>query len=429
MQFSKSTPSLAVGGRVRHPLIAAAVVILAACGGGDPVATATNGSIRGTVTDNAGAAVANAAIGLTGNAQAARSTNSGADGVYTFEDVLPGTYTLAVTPPAGFIIGASSSSSVTVASGAQANASAIVLNRAGTDACPNARPDFGGPATAADRALFAYDAKAPLNLKKTVDSTANGVEYSSISFDSPDGGSVPGIMYVPIGGTGPRAGIVVMHPSGGPTAPAKGARLAQFEMRALAERGAVVIGIDAPYFRRGGGSPPTLGPLDRPEHIQLMKDLQRAVDVLIAQSNVDPARIGFSGWSYGAMVGVHFVGIERRLKAAHFAAGYGGNVTAATGKVLLPLLPQFSCANRSAWFAENVPIEPIRFISGASPTALLFQIARLDPAVPLEDAQAAYDAASNPKEVVYYDTGHNFLPSSALTDRYNWLSKQLAMDP
>ena len=108
-----------------------AVVILAACGGSDPteVLTENPGSIRGTVSDNLNATVANAAVQLTGNAQAARTANSGTDGVYTFADVPPGTYTLAVTPPAGFTIGTSGTASVTVASGVQANASSFILNR------------------------------------------------------------------------------------------------------------------------------------------------------------------------------------------------------------------------------------------------------------------------------------------------------------
>ena len=296
------------------------------------------------------------------------------------------------------------------------------------DTCPAARPSFGAPATAADRALFAYDANAPQNLQKKVDSTANGVEFNSVSFDSPAGGSVPGLMNRPIGRSGPRPGVVVMHPSGNATAPVKGARLAQNEMAALARRGAVVIGIDAPYFRRGGSNPPTWSPLDRPEQIQLMKDLQRAVDALLAQGNVDPARIGFSGYSYGGMVGVHFAGIERRLRAAVIMAGYGGSVTLATHRDRVQGLSTLSCAVRSAWFQDNVPIEPIRFIPGAAPTALLFQIARFDTAVPLEDAQAVYDAASSPKEVLYYDTGHG-LNQQATVDRFNWLAKQIGIDP
>ena len=58
-------------------LAAGFVFVLAACGGGDPtdVGAETTGSIRGTVTDNGGATVPNAAVALTGNAQAAQESN------------------------------------------------------------------------------------------------------------------------------------------------------------------------------------------------------------------------------------------------------------------------------------------------------------------------------------------------------------------
>jgi N-acetylneuraminic acid mutarotase len=126
-------PAIMLFAPMRRALRVAAVVILAACGGDGATGVGPNtpGSIRGTVTDHTGATVANAAVALTGNAQADRTTNSGANGVYTFADVPPGTYTLAVTPPAGFTIGATGTVSVTVAGGAQANASAIVLKRDG----------------------------------------------------------------------------------------------------------------------------------------------------------------------------------------------------------------------------------------------------------------------------------------------------------
>ena len=119
-------------GPVRRALEVAAVVILAACGGGGgpPTQAEPTGSIRGTVTDNGGAAVANAVVTMTGNAQAARTTNSGADGVYTFANVPPGTYMLAVTSAAGFVIDPAGTASVTVAGGAEANPSTLVLTRA-----------------------------------------------------------------------------------------------------------------------------------------------------------------------------------------------------------------------------------------------------------------------------------------------------------
>jgi hypothetical protein len=48
------------------------------------------------------------------------------------------------------------------------------------DSCAVARPDFGSVASAADRALFAYDVNASLNLQEVVESTNNGVEISAI---------------------------------------------------------------------------------------------------------------------------------------------------------------------------------------------------------------------------------------------------------
>jgi N-acetylneuraminic acid mutarotase len=108
-----------------------AIVILAACGSSDPTEVVPDnaGSIRGTVSDNAGAAVVNAEVRLTGNAQAARIAHSGTDGVYTFANVAPGTYTLAVAPLTGFTTGSTSTASVAVAGGEQTNASSLVLNR------------------------------------------------------------------------------------------------------------------------------------------------------------------------------------------------------------------------------------------------------------------------------------------------------------
>ena len=287
------------------------------------------------------------------------------------------------------------------------------------DSCAVARPEFGA-ATAAERELFAYDVNEPLNLQKALDYTRNGVEVSNISFDSPDGGRVTGLLFDPATRSSLRPGIVIMHGMPG------NARNTAGGAQSLAERGAVVIAIDAPFARRAG-SPVQFSSQDRAEQIQLIKDLQRAVDVLRAQPNVDDERIAYHGTSYGGAMGALFVGIERRLRAAVLVVGDGGLVSHFTGPEDLAFMASLPCATRAAWFRDMTPIEPIRFISNAPPTALLLQNGRLDNLVPEADAQALHSAVPQATTIRWYDAGHG-LDQQAWFDRLDWLHEQIGLD-
>jgi dienelactone hydrolase len=288
------------------------------------------------------------------------------------------------------------------------------------DSCAIARPDFG-VATAAERALFAYAADAPLNLQKTVQSTNNGVEVSAISFDSPDGGSVTGFLFDPVARSGLRPGIVLMHGM-----PGNAGQLVGYGT-GLASDGAVVIAIDAPFARRSGPAVRFIDE-DRDEQIQLIKDLQRAVDVLRAHPNVDDARIAYHGTSYGGAMGALFVGIERRLKAAALVVPDGGLVSHFTGPEDMDFMAGLPCATRNAWLQFMTPIEPIRFIANAPPTALLVQSGRTDNLVPAADAEALHAATPDPKTIRWYDAGHG-LDQQAFFDRLDWLHEEIGLDP
>jgi uncharacterized protein len=288
------------------------------------------------------------------------------------------------------------------------------------DSCVVARPDFGAPASAEDRNLFAYDVNASLNLQKAVESTNNGVEVSAISFSSPGGGTVTGMLFDPVTRSSLRPGIVLMH---GMPGTARGmAGLGQL----LAEHGAVAIAIDAPFARRSG-QPVRFSADDRAEQIQLIKDLQRAVDVLRARANVDDDQIAYLGISYGGAMGALFVGIERRLKAAVLVVGDGGLVSHFTGQEDLNFMASLSCATRLTWFRAMAPIEPIRFIPHASPAALLLQSGRLDNLVPAADAEDLHAAAPQPRTILWYNAGHG-LNEQASFDRHDWLHEQVGLD-
>ena len=112
---------------MRRALGVVAIVLVACADERDPIRVFGDGSIRGTVTDNSGAPVADAAVELSGNEQTARSTTAGADGVFTFAEVPPGSYTLTVTPPTGFTLGGAGTVSVVVVSETEAEVPDFVL--------------------------------------------------------------------------------------------------------------------------------------------------------------------------------------------------------------------------------------------------------------------------------------------------------------
>jgi dienelactone hydrolase len=292
--------------------------------------------------------------------------------------------------------------------------------RVHVDSCTGARPDFGGMATAADRALFSYDVNAPLNLQKTVQSTNNGVEVSSISFTSPDGGLVTGMLWDPVTRSGPRPGIVLMH-----GLPGDASSMA-VPAQNYARYGAVVIAIGAPWNRRARPPYLTFTEQDRFEQIQVVKDLQRAVDVLRSRPNVDADRIAFVGFSWGGATGALFVGIERRLKTAALVVGHGGQVSHATGPEGFKHISNLPCGRRVAWIRAMAPIEPIRFVGHAN-VPLLLQNGTSDEFIPNADAAELHAAAPQPKEVRWYDTAHG-LNQQAVLDRHRWLHEKIGLD-
>jgi dienelactone hydrolase len=147
--------------------------------------------------------------------------------------------------------------------------------------------------------VFAYDATKPLNLTIGKSETpAIGVSVFEVSYDSPRGGRVPAYLVVP-SGTGPFPAIVYMHWGQG--------NKEEFLSEAveMAQRGAIGIMIDAPYWRPDV-PPPEKGKeaeSERDSYLQMVVDLRRTVGVLVSRKDIDPERIGYVGHSLGATWG------------------------------------------------------------------------------------------------------------------------------
>ena len=199
----------------------------------------------------------------------------------------------------------------------------------------------------------------------------------------------------------------------------------EFGMR-YAHYGAVVIYVDPPSFRPQDTGPRgilTFTEQDREEQIQLIIDLRRAIDLLVARPDVDPERIAYLGVSYGGAMGGLLAGIDHRLQACVLIVGDGGFVTHETNPEnrTMPMNEFFK--EYKAWIDDMWPIEPIHYVNHASPTPLLFQNAVRDQYVNVEDAIRYQDVASEPKHVIWYESEHWPLPDEVFMDNAKWLQQ------
>ena len=106
----------------------------------------------------------------------------------------------------------------------------------------------------------------------------NGVQVSSLTYASPKGGRVPALLFVP-SSLGRYAGLIVQHGLPGSKEDAV------FRGEELANLGAVVIAIDAPFARRSG-APIAFTGRDRNEQIQLIVDLKNGLGAMTPDAGV-----------------------------------------------------------------------------------------------------------------------------------------------
>jgi dienelactone hydrolase len=261
--------------------------------------------------------------------------------------------------------------------------------------------------------LFEYDREVPLDIQEVSRRTEDGLSVIEINYASPKGGRVPATLVVPQE-TGPLAGLVMQR-----------SMELEFGMR-YAHYGAVVIYVDPPSFRPQDTGPRgilTFTEGDREEQIQLIIDLRRAIDLLMARPDVDPERIAYLGVSYGGAMGGLLAGIDHRLQACVLVVGDGGFVTHETNPENLTMPMNEFFEDYKAWIDAMWPIEPIHYVNHASPTPLLFQNAVQDEYVNVEDAIRYQDMASEPKHVIWYDSEHWPLPDEAVLDSARWLQQ------
>lgn len=254
------------------------------------------------------------------------------------------------------------------------------------------------PSYAALERQFAYDPTLPLDVQTGTAVDDGTVTVTPISYAIDSAHRATGSVVVP-DSAGPYAGIVF--------SPYRGGGHGRFEQEAidLASRGAVALSLDDL-----AGSYPTFTIADRWQTIRRVIALRRAIDVLLARGDVDPARIGFAGISDGGELGGILVGIDHRVVAADLMSGGGvwdpGGIPAYRRRMAL--------------------LDPVLYVGHAAPSSLLFQSGYSDRLVPAKDARTYQKAGSAPKLVRWYAAPHQ-LDETATLDSEHWLAAKLRL--
>lgn len=271
---------------------------------------------------------------------------------------------------------------------------------------------------AADQTAFSYDKSLPLDTREHEVAIRSGIRITLLNVAVAPMVRVDCVLVTPLRAKARTGAIIWMH-SGGFFEQLPDAML-------MAQAGAVSLLIN-PITPEWGMSPETW----REPMAQAVVSIRRGIDLLLQRGDIDPQRLGFVGHSYGAMIGADAAATDRRFRAVVFEVGLPGmSVHIRTAQIAFAadlrkrLGPQLDSA-----LSLIEPVDAIHYVGNLAPTALLFQSAHLDPGVPDSQAQAFFEAASEPKALKWYDTAHEVLDIAAISDRARFLVLQLRLRP
>jgi cephalosporin-C deacetylase-like acetyl esterase len=273
-----------------------------------------------------------------------------------------------------------------------------------------------------DPAVFDYEQVRPVpyEVVETVD--FQGIEVELITFESAVGGTATGHLMHPVGEPVPGAAVLTGH-----GVPVDGSD--NYDVMAIfACAGATTLVIDAPFARPGGAGlarPITFTEQDRLDHIQLIVDMRRGLDIL---SDLGATELGFGGGSYGASMGAQLIGVDDRVKAAVLVLPSAGVVGRFTGVHGAPIGPLADRPDEDArdWITTMLPLEPIHFV-GDTEAEVLFMSGKKDPLVPPADAAEVHAAGPPGSEVHWMDGGHE-MPFADMTVHNEFVGDRIGLD-
>ena len=256
---------------------------------------------------------------------------------------------------------------------------------------------FAAPAATTPPYRTAHD--APLEATEKPPEDKGTFTLVRVEFNGIAGDRVPGHLYLPKAVKGRVSAVLVQHGIGDK----KHSEYIVQTGRILAESGVMALAIDAPNRgeRRQAAGPEKTSIFD-PASVhawfrQHCGDYSRAFDYLAARADVDRDRLGYIGFSWGAITGITYGAHDARVKAMTSIGG-GGNLVGYLG---LPAAP-------GAEGQAPPSLDPAHHIAAFAPRPLLLVNTRRDTIVFPPFAQALHQAAGVGAKVEWYDTDHYF---------------------
>jgi len=272
-------------------------------------------------------------------------------------------------------------------------------------------------ATAAEPPLdpFAYDSAAPLRVTEVGRETRGTALVRDVIFvpvDQP----VKAYVVAPAAGAQSGAAILYVHWLGEPETTNRTEFLA--EAVTLAGRGVTSVLVDTMWAASKWYSK-RIPEEDYAQAVHQVIELRRAMDLLLAQPGIDPARVAFVGHDFGAMYGMIASAADRRAKTYVFMA--------ATPHFADWFFFARQPKDVAAYRAQISAIDPVLYVPKLAPARIFFQFAAHDEYVSAEEAAEYYAAAAVPKHMATYNAGHDLHTAEVAADRVAWLEQELGL--
>lgn len=254
--------------------------------------------------------------------------------------------------------------------------------------------DKAEPIVAA-KAPFRVDHAAPLNSEEKPMDGGEKFTKLLVHFNGIAGDRVPGHLYLPKNSAGRKSAVLVQHGIGDK----KRAAYIVATCERLAAQGVVAMAIDAP--NRGDRqvkdkpSPSFLNPAGVQAWFQQhCGDYSRALDYLGTRADVDRDRLGYVGFSWGAISGITFAAHDDRVRVmTSIGGGSLGGYLALTAKPGEKPAQSLDPADHIARFAPR----PLLLINSTKDQLVLPVFARV-----------LHAAAGVGSEIKWYETDHFF---------------------